>query len=546
MSTSIERAIPYTRVSSDDTGNDSRNLFGQLQTCHQYIEWKGYQVVDELVEDERGVSGADMDAPQLQKAIEMAQAGEYDVLVCRSVDRLARNLEKQLAADRLLKQAGVRIEYVWQQFPDDEYGDFNKHVSGAMFELERKIIYKRTMGGKRRKIKEASHVSSSFAPYGYRLEKYDRKTSLAVVEDEARIIEQIFNWYLNERLTVRTIAKKLTRMRVPTYTDTHYHNNDRKIGGYGEWSVVMVYTILRNQTYKGEWVFSKNNQPIVVEVPAIIDPKTWNAAERKRQRGMLNSPRNTKHEYLMAKRLKCICGYGMSASPTKTRGKTYLYYVPYHVDRVKYPHVTCPENRTFRAPDVDHTVWQWVKNLTSDPGYIADLYKEHKAAQETHLDEFRSQLTDIDARIHKNQIGLDRLLKMLWDEADPESENLLLKQKTVLQEAIADLKQQQQQLLARLEQEAISNDDIVEMTQYLTELNAALTTGGETFQERRQVVEELDVRGVLYRENGDPLIDISSVIATENAVPVYGCGAVAPYTQSDNLILLLPSVRTIL
>ena len=60
----IKRAILYARVSSDDTGKDGRNLAGQLDMCREYAERQGWQVVAELAEDERGVSGARMDAPQ--------------------------------------------------------------------------------------------------------------------------------------------------------------------------------------------------------------------------------------------------------------------------------------------------------------------------------------------------------------------------------------------------------------------------------------------------------------------------------------------------
>ena len=64
----IKRAILYARVSSDDTGKDGRNLAGQLDMCREYAERQGWQVVAELAEDERGVSGARMDAPQLNRA----------------------------------------------------------------------------------------------------------------------------------------------------------------------------------------------------------------------------------------------------------------------------------------------------------------------------------------------------------------------------------------------------------------------------------------------------------------------------------------------
>lgn len=62
----------------------------------EYAEGKGYSIVAELAEDDRGASGASMDLPQLHQVFSMAQAGEYDVLVVREMDRLSRRLAKQL------------------------------------------------------------------------------------------------------------------------------------------------------------------------------------------------------------------------------------------------------------------------------------------------------------------------------------------------------------------------------------------------------------------------------------------------------------------
>ncbi len=48
----------------------------------------------------------------------MAAAHEFDVLVVREIDRLSRNLAKQLAVERELKNAGVQIEYALSAYPN--------------------------------------------------------------------------------------------------------------------------------------------------------------------------------------------------------------------------------------------------------------------------------------------------------------------------------------------------------------------------------------------------------------------------------------------
>jgi len=102
----------------------------------KYAQERGYIVVAELAEDDRGASGAEIDLPQLNRVREMAGAGEFDVLVTREIDRLSRNLAKQLIVEQELKQAGVTIEYVLGEYPDTPEGRLNKHIKATIAEYE--------------------------------------------------------------------------------------------------------------------------------------------------------------------------------------------------------------------------------------------------------------------------------------------------------------------------------------------------------------------------------------------------------------------------
>lgn len=84
-----KRALTYARVSYDDRKNEARNLEGQSEDGRAYVKEKGYRIVAELAEDDRGASGADWDLPKLNQALDMARAGEFDVFVTRELDLCA-------------------------------------------------------------------------------------------------------------------------------------------------------------------------------------------------------------------------------------------------------------------------------------------------------------------------------------------------------------------------------------------------------------------------------------------------------------------------
>ena len=143
-----KRTVLYARVSGDDRGNDGRNLISQLDMCRDYAKQQGYVIAAELAEDDRGASGAEIDLPQLNRIRKMAAAGEIDVLTVRELDRLSRNMVKQLIVEDELKRAGVTIEYVIGAYPDTPEGNLMKHVRATVAEYEREKITERMVRGR--------------------------------------------------------------------------------------------------------------------------------------------------------------------------------------------------------------------------------------------------------------------------------------------------------------------------------------------------------------------------------------------------------------
>ena len=108
-----KRALIYARVSYDDQARSGgRNLEGQIEDGRAYCQEKGYRIVKELAEDDRGASGADWDLPKLNEALDMARENGFDVLVTRELDRFARNLAKQLVIEGEFKRHRVDVEYI--------------------------------------------------------------------------------------------------------------------------------------------------------------------------------------------------------------------------------------------------------------------------------------------------------------------------------------------------------------------------------------------------------------------------------------------------
>jgi site-specific DNA recombinase len=217
-------------------------------------------------------------------------------------------------------------------------------MQGVFAEYERALIHERTRRGQLFAARQG-RVSWGNPPYGY---TYIRKTPttpqhLVINEAEAEIVRQVYRWCVEEQLSSYAIHQRLTAQGIPP----------RKASQRG-WAQSSVIEMLRDSIYKGEAYYNrtppgdvrrphglrglKDRHPgngqgrtrrprsewIPVRVPALIDPETWERAQRH----------NTQHPYLLRSLLVCgRCGRRMVGTWSAQGGRyicalRYPRYVP--------------------------------------------------------------------------------------------------------------------------------------------------------------------------------------------------------------------------
>ena len=83
------RAVIYCRVSSIDQKDNGTSLISQSAACRKMAEEKGLRVVAEFAED---YSGLKVRRPEWNRVLDMAERGEFDILVAFDPDRVGRGL----------------------------------------------------------------------------------------------------------------------------------------------------------------------------------------------------------------------------------------------------------------------------------------------------------------------------------------------------------------------------------------------------------------------------------------------------------------------
>lgn len=512
-----KRAVLYARVSGDDTGKDGRNLSGQLDMCREYAQRQGWQIVAELAEDERGVSGARMDAPELNRALDMAESGALDVLVVREMDRFARKLAKQLVIEEQFKRAAVNVVYVLEEYDDTPEGRLGKHVRATIAEYEREKTRERTVRGRRRSVMAGNVIlHAGGAPYGYRKVENDGHVGLEVDEGDAAIVRMIFDWYAAGE-TIRYIARRLTQMGIPTPSDKAGKSVPKKRGAC-QWGPSSVNNILNREAYIGTWYYGKYNNftnirnpkehYIAVSVPVLIDAATWGQAQARKEQNKLMAARNTQHDYLLRARLTCgRCGASVSTQAIPyPPNAPYLYY-RCNAAKKSQNYVHSCDMPMFRADIWDDRIWQWMKETLASPAKIREQVEGQRARQEEARRPIRNQLTVIEQLLTKQRQQLERALDT-YLEGDILRE-LLTERTDRLMDGIGALEAERAQLIQQLGADVLTDEQLQSLETFAAAVEARLPAADQDFERRRALVEMVSLRGKLLMIDGQQSISLN-------------------------------------
>jgi site-specific DNA recombinase len=336
---------------------------------------------------------------------------------------------------------------------------------------------------------------------------------LVVCEEEAKVVRLMFTWYVcgdenGERLSIKGIARKLTEMEVPTYADSRPSQVYKKTQGWGEWHEGTVRKMLANETYAGTWYYGKyvhgrklnpRSQWIPAEVPAVVSREVWEKAQERRAYNREMAKRNTKHEYLVGRRVTCgQCGGKMIGNGGRRPRR---YYYCQNSQGELAAKIAC-DNRYFRVSKVDAAVWEWVHGLLLEPEMLRKRLEEEQAKTEEATRPLRTRLAVIDDLLANNRRQLEKLLD-LYLSNDAFAKEMLTDRKARLETTIAALEKERADLTIQLEAITLTDEQILDFEKFAikTMLDLSATQFGD-FEERRRIIDDLDVKVTLAMEDG--------------------------------------------
>ncbi len=311
------RAAIYARVSSAKQV-DNFSIPSQLNVMRAYCTDQGGTIVEEL--PEQGSAFQDgLARSKLNRAFALARKGQIDTLVVFSADRFTRDMADGVILRRDLKRLGVRL-FFFHPTPREITSDMEVMSILTDWQSQEYVEKMReaSMRGTLEKAQQGAFPQGR-GPYGYPVVGAKKESRLEIVAELAAIIMQIFIWFVFDLVPTTEIARRLTDLAVPTPTMLSRQYLSRRKRPIDQWTQGMVWELLRAEAYTGVWYAFRSRRVsktrvverpreewVTIEVPTIVDRALWQAAQDQlRER---SHTRRAKYQYLMSRRVRCICG----------------------------------------------------------------------------------------------------------------------------------------------------------------------------------------------------------------------------------------------
>src|SRR3974377_2421717 len=148
-------AALYARVSSDRQ-KENHTIASQVAALTQYAETNGYLVPPEWQFQDDGYSGATLVRPGLEALRDLAAAGEIQIVLVYSPDRLSRKYAYQVLLAEELARCGVELIFLRAPSGATAEDQLLVQFQGMIAEYERAQIAERSRRGKRHRAQQGS------------------------------------------------------------------------------------------------------------------------------------------------------------------------------------------------------------------------------------------------------------------------------------------------------------------------------------------------------------------------------------------------------
>lgn len=249
------RVAAYARVSLDSK-QLLHSLSAQVSYYSEYIQKNPmWEYVGVYVDE--GITGTSTaKRKEFQRMMADCDAGKIDLILVKSISRLARNSLDLLNTVRHLKEIGVEVRFERENISTfKEEGEFLLTLLASYAQSEAESLSENIKWGKRKGFAQGN-VNGMQAGYGYKWQ--DGK--MVIVPEEAEIVKRIYREYLAGKAKT-ALEAEFNAEGMKTRTGTPWHHTS-------------IRYILSNPIYVGDILLQKTYRP-----SPFVKSHKWNKGE---------------------------------------------------------------------------------------------------------------------------------------------------------------------------------------------------------------------------------------------------------------------------
>lgn len=405
----------YCRVSTDKA-DQLNSLEAQKQFFSEYTQRTGDNLV-RLYADE-GISGTKIkNRKEFLRMMADAEHGLFDMVVVKDISRFARNTVDLLQNVRKLKALGIETQFLTANMTSMGNSEFVLTIFGALAQEESANTSKRVKFGKKMNA-EKGRVPNIVYGYDKTIGDY---FNLAINEEEAAVIRQIYKWYIEEGYGAAKIANMLNAKGIRTKRNC-------------QWSQNATCRILTNELYTGKIINGKQEvadfltgqrtekdetEWMVTERPElrIIEPEMYEKAQEIlecRSKTFKLTKERQSNKYLFSTLIKCKeCGWSFRRT-VRTYKNTYIRWVcSGHNGRGAD---SCPNAQTVDEEELIEVLSEYFSELLKAKKNVirhvtGEFQRVYKAK-----DENLNYEKELNAQLHKLQKMRQKYMDMYTDD----------------------------------------------------------------------------------------------------------------------------------
>ena len=227
----------YLRVSTEEQAQEGYSIRAQEQKLKDFARIKDWSIYG-IYADE-GISGKNItERPAINRLIEDVKKGRVKNVLVFKIDRLTRSTADLIYLVDLFNEHDCAFNSLMESIDTQTAsGRMFLKIIGIFAEFERENIGERVRVACERKAKEGYSLCCLHASYGY--DRPKGQEIQTVKEDEAVVVREIFDLFVNQNISMMGIAKRLNVRKVPTK-----HN--------AVWTAKTIKLILTNCNYIGK------------------------------------------------------------------------------------------------------------------------------------------------------------------------------------------------------------------------------------------------------------------------------------------------------